>query len=102
MLEDPVMEPHLGWGETIFLIAIYGLLCCAAWLVVYVQAEHIEEITQLHASRQALLADTMTATEAQRREMSEAIHDGPLQDVLAARQEIALLTKESPSPHLTR
>jgi two-component system NarL family sensor kinase len=102
MLEDPVMQPHLGWGETFFLIAIYGLLCCAAWLVVYVQGEHIDEIALLHASRQALLADTMSATEAQRRGMSEAIHDGPLQDVLAARQEIAMLAKEAPSPHLTR
>jgi len=44
----------------------------------------------------------MTASEVQRREMSEAIHDGPLQDVLAARQEIAGLAKTSPSERLSR
>jgi two-component system NarL family sensor kinase len=102
MLEDPVMQPHLGWGETEFLVAVYGLLCCTAWLVVYVQAQHIEKIAILNASREALLADTMSASEAQRREMSEAIHDGPLQDVLMARQEIAALAKTSPSDQLTR
>ena len=102
MLEDPVMEPHLGWGETIFLIAIYALLCCAAWSAVYLQAHHVEEIAVLTGAREALLADTMSATEVQRREMSEAIHDGPLQDVLAARQELTTLAKTSPCQSLSR
>jgi two-component system NarL family sensor kinase len=102
MLADPVMEPHLGWGETAFLVALYGLFCCTAWLVVYLQGQHVEEIAILNASREALLADTMSATEIQRREMSEAIDDGPLQDVLAARQEIAALAKASPYEQLSR
>jgi two-component system, NarL family, sensor kinase len=44
----------------------------------------------------------MSATDVQQRQLSEAIHDGPLQDVLAARQELIEVGKESPSESLDR
>jgi len=54
MLADPVMWPHLGWGETLVLVGICGLLGCAVWVVVYFSARHVDEITDLNASREAL------------------------------------------------
>jgi two-component system, NarL family, sensor kinase len=99
---DPVMTPALGWGQTLFLCAMFGFLCSTAYVVVSVQQQHIEEIERLSASRQALLADTMTGFESERRQISESLHDGPLQLVMAARLEISQAAKGSPDVRLQR
>ena len=101
LLADPAIE-RLGWVETAFLVVMYGFLCCAAFLVVYVQGRHVDEITSLSASREELLAQTMTASETERRRVSESIHDGPLQHVLVARQELLELARTSPGEELDR
>jgi two-component system NarL family sensor kinase len=44
----------------------------------------------------------MTASELERRRISEAIHDGPLQDVLVARQELGELAASSRSEEIDR
>ena len=75
---------------------VFVFLCCTVWLAVYAQSRQLEEITELSASRQALLADIMTASDEQRRTISEFIHDGPLQSVLMARQDIAAVLKKHP------
>jgi two-component system NarL family sensor kinase len=85
VLLDPVIEERLGWPETWFLFVIYGFLCCTAFAVTYLQGRHVDEIASLSGSREELLGEVMTASDAERRRISESIHDGPLQDVLAAR-----------------
>jgi two-component system NarL family sensor kinase len=102
MIGDPEIELRLGWVETAFLVVMYGFLCSASFLVVYVQGRHVDEITSLSASREELLAQTMTASEEERRRVSESIHDGPLQDVLVARQEILEFAKTSQGEELDR
>jgi two-component system NarL family sensor kinase len=66
------------------------------------RARYEAEVEALTESREALLAQTMTSSEAQRRQISESIHDGPLQDVLAARRDIADFMKTSPAEPLDR
>jgi two-component system, NarL family, sensor kinase len=101
LLADPAIE-RFGWIEAAFIVVMYGFLCSAAFLVVYVQGRHVDEITRLSASREELLAQTMTASETERRRVSESIHDGPLQHVLVARQEILELARTSPGEELDR
>ncbi|MGV0803433.1 sensor histidine kinase, partial [Mycolicibacterium elephantis] len=76
---DPVMLPDLGWAKTIFVCALFAFLCCTVLAVVATQQRHLGEIERLSASRRALLADTMTAFDDERRQLSESLHDGPLQ-----------------------
>ena len=97
---DPVMVPDLGWPETIFLCGLFAFLCCAAFAVVTVQQRHVGEIEQLSASRRALLADTMSGFESERRQISESLHDGPLQLVMAARLDISEAAKMSADDRL--
>ncbi|WP_422747765.1 sensor histidine kinase [Mycobacterium sp. WMMD1722] len=97
IVEDQTIRPQLGWDEALFLVAIYAFLCCTTYLLVHVQVLQVADIAALSASREALLVDIMTASDAQRRQISETLHDGPLQEVLAARQQIRQLAKRSPS-----
>jgi two-component system NarL family sensor kinase len=99
---DPVMTPSLGWSQTLFLCGLFAFLCCAAYVVASVQQRHVSEIERLSASRQALLADTMTGFESERRRISESLHDGPLQLVMAARLEISEAAKASADERLQR
>jgi two-component system NarL family sensor kinase len=46
--------------------------------------------------REELLAQTMTASDVLQRRISESIHDGPLQDILAVRQELVELATAFP------
>jgi two-component system, NarL family, sensor kinase len=100
--EDPVLVPTVGWTRLTLAVAIYGFLCCTALLAVYVQAKRVDEIVSLSESREQLLAQTMTASDEQQRQVSEFIHDGPLQYVLAARHDISAQAKVQPSEHLDR
>lgn len=102
VLADDVIPVQLGWRDSVFLFVMYGFLCCTGLLVAYVEEHHVDEIAALTASREELLGQVMTASETERRRISEAIHDGPLQDVLVARQEIGELAAASPTEGLDR
>jgi two-component system NarL family sensor kinase len=102
LILDPIMTPSLGWAQTLFLCALFGFLCSTAYVVVSVQERHIREIERLSASRRALLADTMTGFESERRQISESLHDGPQQLVMAARLEISQAAKSSADVRLQR
>ncbi len=102
VLQDPVMADQLGWPQTWFLFAMYGFLCATAFVAVYVEQRHANSIAGLSALREELLADTMTASEAAQRRISESIHDGPLQDVLLVRQELLELAGTGPGEELDR
>lgn len=99
---DHVLLAQIGSGRAGMATVIFVFLCCTAYLAVRAQARHLDEITRLSASRQALLVDLMTASDAQQRRISEYIHDGPLQSVLMARQDITGALKKRPDEALER
>lgn len=99
---DHVFIAEAGAGRAVMATAVFVFLCCTAFLAVYIQGRHLDEISQLSASRQALLVDLMAASEDQQRRISEYIHDGPLQSVLMARQDIAELSSRRPDESLDR
>lgn len=99
---DPLLVRTLGWGRPALTVGFYALLCITAYLAVNVQTQHVDEIAALSASREDLLEEAMAAADRQQRIISEYIHDGPLQSVLAARQEIASHRKVAPDPRLDR
>ncbi len=102
VIGDPLLVPTLGWGRPVLVVAFYTLLCVTAFLAVKLQTQQVDEIAELSASREDLLEEAMAAADRQQRTISEYIHDGPLQSVLAARQEIASYRKVAPDPQLDR
>lgn len=96
VVEDPVMVRTIGWPEAVFRFGMYAFLCATALVVVRIEERHARSIAGLSALREELLAQTMTASEVTQRRISESIHDGPLQDVLAARQELIELRLDDP------
>jgi two-component system NarL family sensor kinase len=99
---DPVMQTQIGYGRSALASVVFVFLCCTVWLAVYAQSRQLDEISQLSVSRRALLADLMNASDEQRRTISEYIHDGPLQSVLTARQDISAALKKNADPDLAR
>lgn len=99
---DPVMREQVGQGRMILACVVFVFLCFTVWLAVYAQARHIDEIAHLTASRQELLIDAISASDEQRRVISEYLHDGPLQSVLMARQDIVAARKRNPDEGLDR
>jgi two-component system NarL family sensor kinase len=102
LLGDPVIQPRIGWAETALLLAMYAFVCAARLVVAVNRTMYEGEVATVTASREELLADTMTSSETQRRQIAEAIHDGPLQDVLAARRDISDFRKTTPAVQLDR
>ena len=96
VLQDPAMIDKIGWPEAIFRFLLYAFLCGTALGVVRIEERHARSIAGLSVLREELLAQTMTASQEMQRRISEAIHDGPLQDVLAARQELVELDTALP------
>lgn len=91
VVQDPEMVNSIGFPEAVFRFLLYGFLCGTAFVVVRIEERHMHSVAGLSALREELLAQTMTASEEMQRRISESIHDGPLQDVLAARQELVEL-----------
>ncbi len=95
-VHDHVLLGAREWPDTVFLFALYAFLCATALVVVRIEERHVRSVAGLSALREELLAQTMTASEVLQRRISEAIHDGPLQDVLAARQDLVELDAAFP------
>lgn len=91
VLQDPVMSSGDRLAEAGFRFLLYAFLCCAAFLVVRIEERHTRSVAGLSALREELLAQTMNASDEAARRISEFIHDGPLQDILAVRQELVEL-----------
>ncbi|WP_406814100.1 ATP-binding protein [Mycobacterium sp. M23085] len=94
VLQDPVMSSAVRLPEAGFRFLLYAFLCCAAFLVVRIEERHTRSVAGLSALREELLAQTMNASDEAARRISEFIHDGPLQDILAVRQELVELDAE--------
>jgi signal transduction histidine kinase/PAS domain-containing protein len=85
----------VGPEHVVFLQAVANVLDSA---VTRLRAE--EEIAKQAAARGRLVAQALDAEERTRREISELLHDGPLQDLLTLNQE--LLRLEDGGRHLDR
>jgi two-component system NarL family sensor kinase len=96
VVQDPVMVVKIGWPEAGFRFAMYAFLCCTAFVIVRIEEGHTRSVAGLSALREELLAHTMTASEELQRRISESLHDGPLQDVLAVRHELIELEAAFP------
>ncbi|ORB24328.1 hypothetical protein BST36_10560 [Mycolicibacterium moriokaense] len=88
VLADPVYREQLSGGAIATLLAILALLCLCSFTVSRVQQRRLASVAELTASRSLLLADVMSAEERERRRIAEALHDGALQTVLAAKQDL--------------
>lgn len=96
VVQDPVMVAKIGLPEAGFRFLLYAFLCGTALIVVRIEERHVHSVAGLSALREELLAQTMTASEDLQRRISESIHDGPLQDILAVRQELVELDTATP------
>jgi two-component system, NarL family, sensor kinase len=96
VVEDPVMVREIGWAEAMYRFALYAMLCGTAYVAVRIEERHTRSVAGLSALREDLLAQTMTASDVEQRRISESIHDGPLQDILAVRQELVELDTAFP------
>lgn len=96
VLEDPEMVSAIGLSELAFRFALYGLLCATAFMAVRIEERHTRSVAGLSALREELLAQTMTASDVLQRRISESIHDGPLQHILAVRQDLVELDTAFP------
>ncbi len=99
---DHVMLDQAGRGRAALATVVFVFLCCTVFLAVYAQNRKLAEIAELSASRRELLVDLMAASEDQQRRISEYLHDGPLQSVLMARQDLMAVLKKRPDEALER
>jgi two-component system, NarL family, sensor kinase len=88
ILVDPVFRAQLSVATTVTLLTMLALLCLCSYTVSRVQQRRLASTVELTASRSLLLADVMSAEERERRRIAEALHDGALQTVLAAKQDL--------------
>jgi two-component system NarL family sensor kinase len=96
VLQDPEMVQTIGWAEAGFRFVLYGFLCATAFVVVRIEERHTRSVAGLSALREELLAQTMTASDLLHQRIAGSIHDGPLQDILAVRQELVELDAAFP------
>jgi two-component system NarL family sensor kinase len=102
LFTDPVVLAEAGRGQAAMAVIVFFFLCGTVFLAVFSQARQLDEISRLSASQRDLLVELMTASDTQQRRISEYIHDGPLQSVLAARQDIVSVLKRHPDESLER
>ena len=86
---DPISEILLRTG----LLATVGLGCV---LLSRVQRSRVSTIARLLDERTDLLAEMVTIEQREQRDLAETLHDGALQYVLAARQELEAVDEGDP------
>jgi len=86
---DPISEIVLRTG----LLTIVGIGCV---LLSRVQRSRVSTIARLLDERTALLAEMVTIEQREQRDLAETLHDGALQYVLAARQELEAVEEGDP------
>ena len=86
---DPISEIVLRTG----LLAVVAIGCV---LLSRVQRSRVSTIARLLDERNDLLAEMVTIEQREQRDLVETLHDGALQYVLAARQELEALDEGDP------
>jgi signal transduction histidine kinase len=78
---------NVGLGAAIFvLLSVFAYTYLVAQ--VFAARESAARVAELAASRQHLAAQVLDAEQRERRRLANALHDGPVQNLLAARQEL--------------
>ncbi|MFE4258063.1 sensor histidine kinase [Streptomyces sp. NPDC056883] len=93
VLSDPAFRKELGTGQGVTILAMLVLLCVVAIAVSRVQERRLAGVAALTVSRSVLLEDVVSAESRERRAVAESVHDGPLQTVLAVRQDLGQARK---------
>ncbi|WP_405419920.1 ATP-binding protein [Streptomyces erythrochromogenes] len=93
VLSDPAFRRQLGTGQGLAILAMLVLLCAVAIAVSRVQERRLASVAALTVSRSVLLEDVVSAESRERRAVAESVHDGPLQTVLAVRQDLGQARK---------
>ncbi|MCW2526595.1 MAG: putative two-component histidine kinase [Pseudonocardiales bacterium] len=100
MVAVPTLAVYLGssiatkqantepWSSILLRTSILAGLCIGGVLLSRVQLSRVLTIARLVAQRSNLLAEIISVEERERRELAENLHDGALQYVLAARQDL--------------
>ncbi|MFF4369338.1 sensor histidine kinase [Streptomyces sp. NPDC001594] len=97
LLDDTVsLRYTIGHTLTLALIGV------GAVLLSRIQNARVHDIAGLAHARASMLATTLSIVERDRRDLAEALHDGPLQSVLAARLDVDEATDTGPSEALER
>ncbi|MFF0215923.1 sensor histidine kinase [Streptomyces vinaceus] len=94
VLSDPAFRRQLGTGQGLAILAMLVLLCVVAIAVSRVQERRLASVAALTVSRSVLLQDVVSAESRERRAVAESVHDGPLQTVLAVRQDLGQARKD--------
>lgn len=103
IVTDSTLRREMSGLQIATVLLMLALLCVCSYAVSAVQQHRMTRFAELIASRSMLLADVMTAEERQRRQVAEDLHDGPLQTVLAARQDLREVVREHTDlPSVTR
>ncbi|MEV6681600.1 sensor histidine kinase [Streptomyces erythrochromogenes] len=89
---------HYTFGHTLTI----ALVSLAAVFLSRIQQGRVRRIADLAHGRASMLAITMSIMERDRRDLAETLHDGPLQNVLAARLDVDEASEAGPSEALRR
>lgn len=79
------------WDLIVLRTLVMATLAGAAYLVCALQRSRVETIGTLAAQRMRLLDEVLLVENRERENLAEALHDGALQYVLGARQELNLI-----------
>ncbi|MFF1641667.1 ATP-binding protein [Streptomyces sp. NPDC058246] len=85
---DPAAVTELTWLRVWILVCAHLMVCALVFLLSAAHRSRTLRIGELIDARADLLAQVIGAEEHQRKIMAEAIHDGPLQSILASRHDL--------------
>ncbi|ROZ86546.1 sensor histidine kinase [Gordonia sp. OPL2] len=86
------------WSVIVLSTLVMASLALGAVLLSRLQRSRVVTIGSLAAERSRLLDEVMQIEQRERRDLAEHLHDGALQYVLGARQELAALADGAPDP----
>ncbi|MEU9480505.1 ATP-binding protein [Streptomyces sp. NPDC048191] len=85
---DPVAVTELTWLRVWILVCAHLMVCTLVLLLSAVHRSRTFRIGELLDARANLLAQVVGAEDRERKIVAEAIHDGPLQSILASRHDL--------------
>jgi two-component system NarL family sensor kinase len=94
-------DNHVGFPDIVYTQVGFLLwLAVAVTALCFFLARRQARVQALQEVRSQLVAEALAADERHNREIAEHLHDGPLQNLLAARMEVDELRERSPDPAL--
>jgi two-component system NarL family sensor kinase len=94
-------DDHVGFPDIVYTQVGFLLwLAVAVTALCFFLARRQARVLALQEVRSQLVAEAMAADDRHNREIAEHLHDGPLQNLLAARMEVDELRERSPDPAL--